>query len=70
MLKLDYLLFQIQLGFLGSGSYARVQKAIFNNEEVAVKIFTKVYDKKSEAEFLREVFLFIPTSTFITSLIL
>lgn len=45
----------INLGYLGSGSNARVQKALFNNQEVAVKIFNKTNDAKSEAEYLKEV---------------
>ena len=46
-----------KLGYLGSGSNARVQRALYNNQEVAVKIFNKHNDKKSEVEYLEEVII-------------
>ena len=43
------------MGYLGSGTNARVQKAIYNGQIVAVKIFNKKNDSNSETEYLKEV---------------
>jgi hypothetical protein len=48
---------QLLISDLGSGSNARVQRALYNNQEVAVKIFNKHNDKKSEVEYLKEVII-------------
>lgn len=58
-MKIDrYIYFEIffcQIGYLGSGSYATVKKAIYKNQDVvAVKIFDRIYDKKTESDYLQE----------------
>ena len=54
ILKLIYISFQ--LGYLGSGANARVHKALYNNQEVAVKMFNKRSSEKVDADFFKEVY--------------